>query len=144
MMTSSDYRDIDAQIAESVLKYHREKVPPDASGENGGDDVLIPPGKTLGILYNDGVQLPPKGAIGLAYFVPQFSKSYDEAFFLLYRFRPPHYYTRIVITDTGKWRCDIDLRGGDGPACSAAHENLLVAICLCVLETAEVMQQGSE
>lgn len=141
-MFDSDLRLIDAQIAESVLHYHREKVPPDADNENGGDDVLIPPGKTLGILYTDGIRLPPKGAIELAYFVPHFSKFHAEAFHLLHRFKPPHYYTRIVITDTGKWRCDIDMRGGDGPVCSTAHDDIRVAICMCVLQVAE-NEEGS-
>lgn len=127
-------RDIDAEIAERVLGYHREQVPPDVYGENGGTDVLLPPGKTLGILYNEGIQLPLKGAIHLAWFVPQYSKSLPDAIDLLKRFSPPRYYTRLVITDTGKWRCDIDFRGGDGPVCSAAHDDIHMAICLCLLE----------
>lgn len=59
-------RRMDGYFAEHVLGYTRMKVPPDAFGENGGDDFLVPPG---GI--PNGFTLPPKGRIHFAYMAPE-------------------------------------------------------------------------
>jgi hypothetical protein len=55
-------RPLDALVAEHVFGYHREGVPPDASGEHGGNEVLMPPGVTFA---QAEPLLPKKGEIPL-------------------------------------------------------------------------------
>ena len=68
-------RDTDGVIAERVLGYHREIVPKDGKGENGGNEYLVPPG-----LSKDYV-LPPKGPIHFAFHAPQVSTKEDFGFY---------------------------------------------------------------
>lgn len=125
-------RTLDGLVAEHVAGYHREPVPPDGSGEHGGNDVLVPPGQTIERMP---FTLPPKGPVGLPYFARLYSTKCEEALYLLEQhFAPPKHFTRLVLTETGNWRCDIELRGGDGPVISAAAETVPLAICLAALE----------
>lgn len=71
-------RDLDALIGECVLGYVRLKVPPDADGANGGNDVLVPGGA-----LPEGYEYPPKGHIGLAWFCRQWSTRESDALELL-------------------------------------------------------------
>lgn len=61
-------RELDALVAEKVMGFRREKTPPDCEGKYGGEDVLIPP-----TINHKTWNYPPKGRIGLAYFVPHYS-----------------------------------------------------------------------
>lgn len=53
------------------------------------------------------------------------------------RFPWPKYYVRLVRTDTGNWRCDIELCGGDGPVVSAYDADMVVAMCQAALAVPE-------
>lgn len=74
-------RCLDGWIAEFILGYQREKSPPDADGNFGGEDFLVPPG---GI--PKGFVLPPKGRIGLPYFAPEVSSRWEHTWRLFTRF----------------------------------------------------------
>lgn len=126
-------RHIDALIAEHVFHWRRDTVPPDANGDHGGAEILVPPGESLEQLRARGLQLPPRGPIPLGWFTRPVTTDYNNALSLLYSYAPPRYNTRLVLTDTKRWRCDIELHGGDGPVKSAVHADLRMAICLCVL-----------
>ncbi len=67
-------RELDALVAEKVMGYRREKTPPDAQGENGGTDVLVP-----AVIDHPPYTYPPLGPIGLAYFVPRYSTDLEAA-----------------------------------------------------------------
>jgi hypothetical protein len=69
-------RDLDGAIAERLLGYHLEIVPRDGSGENGGNEYLVPPN-----LPKD-YQLPPKGAIHFAFHAPLMSTDIRSALWL--------------------------------------------------------------
>ena len=45
----------------------------------------------------------------------------------------PQYYVRLTRTDTGNWRCDIELNGGDGPTVQGLAETAALAICRAIL-----------
>lgn len=83
---------------------------------------------------NDGWWINDKG---LRYFeVLRWMPSCDIncAWHVVKRFGPPQFYVRLVTTVTGNWRCDIELRGGDGPTLSAANEDAAMAICMVALK----------
>ena len=56
------------------------------------------------------------------------------AWLILTSFQWPRQLTRLQRTDTGNWRCDIELHGGDGPTVSAYHVDAPVAICRAALK----------
>lgn len=64
-----------------------------------------------------------------------FTPSVDiaHAWIVLEQFTWPQFYTRLVRTERGNWRCDIDLNGGDGPVRSAWAETAPLAICRAAL-----------
>lgn len=45
----------------------------------------------------------------------------------------PKFWTRLIRTDRGGWRCDIELNGGDGPNRSASADTAPLAICRAAL-----------
>ena len=90
-------RDLDGIIAERVLGYHRETVPKDGAGENGGNEYLVP-----GDLSKD-YQLPPKGPINFAFHAPQVS-------------------TRLEPGWRGAMWLWIDILAGRGWQCSLVHK----------------------
>ena len=55
------------------------------------------------------------------------------AWLVLESFTWPQFYTRLIRTDNGNWRCDIELNGGDGPNRSAWAETAPLAICRAAL-----------
>lgn len=57
-----------------------------------------------------------------------------QAWRALMKFPVPKFYVRVVATDTGNWRCDIDTHGGDGPVVSAYDKLAPRAICLACLK----------
>lgn len=61
------------------------------------------------------------------------STNIAHAWRVLEHFTWPQFYTRLVRTSTGNWRCDIDLNGGDGPVRSAYAETAPLAICRAAL-----------
>lgn len=61
------------------------------------------------------------------------SVSIADAWRVLGQFPWPKFYVRLVVTETGNWRCDIELRGGDGPVISAVAKDAPLAICLAAL-----------
>lgn len=61
-----------------------------------------------------------------------------QAWQVLEMFPVPRYWARLVATDTGNWRCDIDTRGGDGPVASAFDKDAPRAICLAALKAVGV------
>ena len=68
-------RDTDGIIAERVLGYHREIVPKDGHGENGGNEYLVPPDLSKNYV------LPPKGPIHFAFHAPRVSDREDRGFY---------------------------------------------------------------
>lgn len=56
-----------------------------------------------------------------------------HAWHVLEHFTWPQFYTRLVRTETGNWRCDIELNGGDGPTRSAFADTAPLAICRAAL-----------
>lgn len=70
--------------------------------------------------------------------IPNYCGSRDEALRLLEAVFPwPKFYTCIRTVDTGNWRCDIELHGGDGPTASASDPSIPMAICKAMLEAKE-------
>ncbi len=65
----------------------------------------------------------------------EFRPSVDiaAAFAVLEHFTWPLFYTRLIRTDRGGWRCDIELNGGDGPNRSASADTAPLAICRAAL-----------
>ena len=61
------------------------------------------------------------------------STKIDHAWRVLEEFTWPQFYTRLVRTEKGNWRCDIDLNGGDGPVRSAYAKTAPLAICRAAL-----------
>ena len=61
------------------------------------------------------------------------STNIAHAWRVLEYFTWPQFYTRLVRTETGNWRCDIELNGGDGPNRSAWAETAPLAICRAAL-----------
>jgi len=61
------------------------------------------------------------------------SRNIELAWIVLEHFAWPKYYVRIVRTETGRWRCDIELNGGDGPTRSGNAETAPLAICRAAL-----------
>lgn len=70
-------RETDALIAEYVMGWQREKVPPDARGNNGGTECLVPPGVHPGA--PNAYQWPNVGAIPLWWFAPEWSARLQPA-----------------------------------------------------------------
>lgn len=83
-LTFSERRELDAEIAEKVLGYYRTGVGPDAFGEHGGCEVLVP---YEAWLRGNPYALPPKGPVHVAFFVPEWSRTLDCAFELVVRMR---------------------------------------------------------
>lgn len=76
-------RNFDAMLAEHAFGWTRHGQPKDYDGKFGGEPVLLPPGVTFESVHRDGFQLPPKGQIGLSYFVPEFTRGWNGALKLL-------------------------------------------------------------
>jgi len=55
------------------------------------------------------------------------------AWVVLEQFVWPRFWPRLIRTDKGHWRCDIELNGGDGPNRSAWAETAPLAICRAAL-----------
>lgn len=62
------------------------------------------------------------------------STDISDAWQVLGQFPWPKFYVRLTVTDTGNWRCDIELRGGDGPVVSAAAKDAPLAISQAALK----------
>lgn len=62
----------------------------------------------------------------------------EDAWKVLERFPWPQYRVLLMITESGNWRCDIHLRGGDGPAVSAFDKSVARAICVTCLKASGV------
>jgi anti-sigma-K factor RskA len=69
--------------------------------------------------------------------IPRYSSELEEAWHGFERFPWPRYWSRLQQTDSGKWRCDIELHGGDGPTISAVADKPALAIVRCLLQVAE-------
>ncbi len=74
-------RELDGRVAERFLHWRRMIAPPDGSGQNGGNEILIPPDFELWL--KDGYDFPKKGLLPLAFLAPQWSRSIDQAWPLL-------------------------------------------------------------
>lgn len=119
-------RDLDTAVAEWVMGYRVETVGKDAKGEHGGSEVLVPP--TL--LDDWWTTLPLIGAVPRGWYARRWSTEVEESIDLLEaRFPWPRYYTCLCRTETGNWRCDIELHRADGPVISASAPTIPLAIC---------------
>lgn len=67
-------RDLDALVAEHVLGFTRTTVGPDAKGQHGDDEVLVPPG-----FSSPPFEWPRVGRVAFTYLVPEFSRNITEA-----------------------------------------------------------------
>jgi hypothetical protein len=74
-------RELDAFVAEKFMRYQRRVAPPDASGENGGNDILVPP--DFDQWLKDGYDYPKKGKLPLELLVPDWSASVQKAWPLI-------------------------------------------------------------
>jgi hypothetical protein len=73
--------------------------------------------------------------------VPRYSRSLEDAWKGLERYPWPKYMTCLQRTDTGNWRCDVELNSGHGPTISAAAATPALAIVRCLLQVAERERQ---
>ena len=73
-------RELDEYVARELLGWQLTKVGPDAFGENECE-ILTPDGK-----LPEGIALPPKGKIGAAYLVPEYTRGLQHAIGLASRF----------------------------------------------------------
>lgn len=105
-----DCDEIDEQVAQEVMGWHY--------GEGDNADWWL---NDKGLRYFDAFRWMPSCDIGCAWHAVK-------------RFPHPQFYVRLVITVTGNWRCDIELKGGDGPVVSAVNEDAAMAICMAALK----------
>jgi hypothetical protein len=98
-------RELDAMVAEQVMGWVREE--PRWYNRQGGFESIVD-------LWQPSV-------------------SHNQAFIVVERFSVPKFYVRLCSTVTGRWRCDIDLCGGDGPTRSCSAWTVPLAICRAAL-----------
>src|SRR5688572_4265045 len=67
------------------------------------------------------------------------STDISDAWQVLGQFPWPKFYARLTVTDTGNWRCDIELRGGDGPVVSATAKDAPLAISQAALKAVRTL-----
>lgn len=135
-------RDLDALVAEKVMGYRREKAPPDYHGQNGGTDVLVPPG-----VDHSTWAYPPVGRIGPTYFVPSYSTRTEDAWPVVEKLP-----ARCLITYDGRWHIRETLcvthHGDSGEVTYstrpfASGDTLAHAICLAALRVVEEQDGGT-
>jgi hypothetical protein len=135
---SEQLDDIDALVAEKVMGWERlevnyfgteDETPRQKELEQWLTDVGI---NSVGDYWID---------VGRKFWMPiygwhgwQPTRNIAQAWQALEKFPVPRYYVRLLTTETGNWRCDIELRGGDGPVVSAYDKSAPLAICLCALK----------
>lgn len=118
-MTPKAGRELDALIGEHVMEWYVYRTATDMRD-----------GWKLG----DGQDFPAYASGTYAFTVPYFSTDLHAAWSILdQKLTWPRFWTTLLQTNSGKWRCDIDLHGGDGPVRSAAAETPELAICLAAL-----------
>lgn len=61
------------------------------------------------------------------------ARNIAQAWQVLEKFPWPHHRVQLMTTVTGKWLCEIVLRGGDGPVRSGAAQTAARAICIAAL-----------
>jgi Phage ABA sandwich domain len=126
-------RELDAAVAERIMGFRREKVPPDCNGLHGGTDVLVPPTIKPGSWHYPGV-----GPIALTYFVPRYSTEIASAWLVAEKLGLGIIkvdYGWMAFLDDGRGYTDdltIDVRlDASSTANTAPH-----AISLCALKAA--------
>lgn len=142
-------QDLDAQVAELVLGYTRTKSPPDARGEHGGEDLLIPPGG-VGCDFT----YPPRGAIGLCYHVRQYSTSDRDAWDLIPELNRRGYRVAMQqVRDSPEnavqglvWAVQVLDTRTEGPARDgrATDASFPAALCRAAVKAARLRQEGLE
>lgn len=133
-------RELDALVAEKVMGYRREKAPPDANGENGGTDVLVPPDYEVA-----SWAYPPLGGIALTYFVPRFSTDLTAAWRIVNKLTTTtKQWFRINVFSTGCTATFEVIGAGDRDfEVSAESFEVPHAICLAALKAAEKVNGGA-
>lgn len=107
-----DYGAIDDAIATKVMGWYEETF------EAYGNMVTA--------YYGNGQKQREKWAW-------QPTRQIGDAWKVLEKFPWPQYRVLLMTTESGNWRCDIHLRGGDGPVASAFDKDAPRAICLAAL-----------
>ena len=67
-------RELDVKVAEKIYGFRWEKTPPDANGEYGNEDILVPPW-----INHKTWNYPPKGRISYDFFIPNYSSDLNKA-----------------------------------------------------------------
>jgi Phage ABA sandwich domain len=130
MSDVSNERILDAEVAEKVMGFRREKTPKDCDGNFGGEDILVPRD-----IDHNRWSYPPKGQLAFTFWVPKFSTDLEKAWEVFEKFHSRYLFFNPDLVKG--WECKLsnekDTRQDVGTP-YAYGETAPIAICLAALE----------